>query len=101
MYKSHKITVRYLIKNVPYKWNIYISDIWISCEYWAADKTVRQKWKYTKGEHFYKYFFVRYLIGIPAKILNFYEVAKTYKNSKTSYFIKIQNHGGNSILIPD
>ena len=29
------------------------------------------------------------------------EAAKTYKNSETSYYIKIQNHGGNSNLIPD
>ena len=43
---------------------------------------------------------VRYLIGIPVKILKFYEATKTYKNSKTFYFIKIQNDGGNSNLIP-
>ena len=45
---------------------------------------------------FYKYLLfwkslVRYLFGIPAKILNFYEVAKSYKNSKslTSWKFKI------------
>ena len=60
--------------------------------------------KAAKGEHFLEVLFwkylVRYLIGIPAKILNFHEAAKTYKNSKMSYFIKIQNHGGDSNLIP-
>ena len=32
-------------------YTLYISDIWISCEYWAADRTVRQKWKYTSILH--------------------------------------------------
>ena len=97
-------------QNVPCQKMLW-QNIWIQCSL-VIKIHCNQNYvilfpKNLKVNIFYKYIILKIFSSafiwssVPTKILNFYEAAKTYKNSKTFYFIKIQNYGGNSNLIPD